>query len=106
MMFCRLPILLLNLLAAGSHAFQAGLISTSRPATVLKAVEEQQDDARRTFVATSMAAAASLFVPQTPPALAAGSVDYKAVASDIMDLVQKNPDWGPTLVRCEKQSCV
>jgi hypothetical protein len=24
------------------------------------------------------------------------TVDYKAVAKDIMDLVNKNPDWGPS----------
>jgi cytochrome c peroxidase len=29
----------------------------------------------------------------------AAGVDYKAVASDISDLVKTNPDWGPTLVR-------
>lgn len=27
------------------------------------------------------------------------TVDYKAVAADIRDLVKANPDWGPTFVR-------
>ena len=58
---------------------------------------------RRTFTVNGMAAAVtSLFLPQIMTSLPASaddsstSVDYKAVAKDIMDLVNKNPDWGPS----------
>lgn len=39
----------------------------------------------------------TIFTPSI--ATAADSVDYKAVANDVADLVVKHPDWGPTLVR-------
>ena len=82
---------LLSLLLAKSHAFHVP--TQSRPkTTALSAVAE--DGSRRNFVAASMAAAASLMLP-TMPARAEG-VDYKAVAADVMDLVKKNPDWGPS----------
>jgi hypothetical protein len=53
---------------------------------------------RRAFVTVGIAAASSLLLPQVVPAHAADatSVDYKAVAKDIVDLVDKNPDWGPS----------
>ena len=50
---------------------------------------------RRAFVTGGVAAASSLFLPQVLPASAA-DVDYKAVAKDIMDMVEKDPDKGPS----------
>lgn len=82
---------MLSLLASSSHAFHVP--SQVRPSSALAAED------RRAFVASSMAAAASLMLNPTLPAQADGGVDYKAVASDIMELCQKNPDWGPTFVR-------
>ena len=82
---------LLSLLLANSHAFHVP--TQVRPQTsALSAVAE--DGSRRNFVAASMAAAASLMVPTMPAH--AEDVDYKAVAADIMELVKKNPDWGPS----------
>lgn len=37
--------------------------------------------------------------PSQSCAADAATVDYKAVAADIRDLVKANPDWGPTFVR-------
>jgi len=56
---------------------------------------------RRAFFAIIGCTAASVATPLFPsPAHAADtSVDYKAVALDIAELITKNPDWGPTLVR-------
>ena len=83
---------LFSLLLASSHAFQVP--TQVRPQkTALAATAE--DDSRRTFMASSVAAAAALMLP-IMPAHADGGVDYKAVAADIMELVKKNPDWGPS----------
>jgi len=87
--------------------------SSSRTTTPLKAVQQDtEDDSRRTFMASSMAAVAASFlggVSQAPaPAYAAAAaakeVDYKAVASDIMALVKKNPDYGPSKLYCSRSS--
>jgi len=86
--------------------------SSSRTTTPLKAVQDTEDDSRRTFMASSMAAVAASFlggVSQAPaPAYAAAAaakeVDYKAVASDIMALVKKNPDYGPSKLYCSRSS--
>ena len=60
--------------------------------------DENGVDGRRAFLSTStVACLACLFKPTL--ALADGDVDYKAVAADIADIVKKNPDKGPTLVR-------
>ena len=94
-----LSTLALALLVSQSvQAFQVGTSTTCARSTAssLKAhVEGQQDDGRRAFMATGMAAAASFLLPQMP-AHADEGVDYKAVAKDIMELVKKNPDWGPS----------
>lgn len=60
--------------------------------------QSMQDD-RRAFLLASTAALASGIVTSFPSQSSAATVDYKAVAADISDLVIKNPDWGPTLVR-------
>lgn len=83
---------------------------SNRPACRLATeVYAQNENSRRTFVTGSVAATiASLGWPynlvhaeDSPVAAAASSsVDYKAVASDIMDLVKKNPDWGPSEFAC------
>lgn len=54
---------------------------------------------RRNFLATGIATGVAAAFTSPPPALAADGVDYKAVASDIADLIKKNPDQGPTMVR-------
>lgn len=86
------------LLLAAQHA-QAFLpnptySSTTAPSTELHAHAAD----RRAFVTGGIGAATTLFLPQVAPVHAAdaASVDYKAVAKDIMDLVEKNPDWGPS----------
>jgi hypothetical protein len=68
--------------------------STSLPA--LQCDDDNTSSGRRAFVAGGvMAAASTLLFPQY--AMADGnSVDYKAVAKDIIDVIQKNPDWGPS----------
>ena len=86
------------LISPTAQAFQVGTSTATRtkPVVALKAhAEGQDDDGRRAFMATGMAAVASLMLPQMP-ANADGGVDYKAVAKDIMKLVEKNPDWGPS----------
>ncbi|CAB9525067.1 c peroxidase, mitochondrial [Seminavis robusta] len=84
----------------GSDAFQVVSSPFSRPMALhaSTADESSSDDARRAFMATGAVGAFSLMMPNLP-AHAADGVDYKAVASDIMDLVKANPDWGPTFVR-------
>lgn len=96
----------LALLGLGTsiYAFQVGPSSScscrasSLALTAIRKDESLQDDSRRAFVTTGTATALSfLLLPQTPSvAHAEGGVDYKAVASDVMDLVKKNPDWGPS----------
>lgn len=54
---------------------------------------------RRNFLATGIATGVAAAFSSPPPALAADGVDYKAVASDIADLIKKKPDQGPTMVR-------
>jgi len=81
-------------LVTTSQAFQA----TTTPAKHQKVsplFATAKDDARRGFLATGMAAAAFYWMIPTQRARAEG-VDYKAVAADVMDLVKKNPDWGPS----------
>ncbi|KAL3908664.1 MAG: hypothetical protein SGILL_008398 [Bacillariaceae sp.] len=85
----------LCLLLAGQHV-QAFLPTFSSKAAVRSSELAAHD--RRDFVTGGIAAVSSLLLPQVLPANAA-DVDYKAVAKDIMDLVEKNPDWGPTFVR-------
>ena len=81
-----------------SGAFQTG--TPRRIFGVRHRVETQLcSTARRDFVVSSIAGACSLVLGQPNTAFAAGSVDYKKVASDIMDLVKKDPDKGPTLLR-------
>lgn len=84
---------LLSLLLVSSHAFQ---VPTQVRTTATSLAATSEDDARRIFLGSSMAAAASLMLPTMPAHAADGGVDYKAVAADIMDLVKKNPDWGPS----------
>jgi hypothetical protein len=89
---------LLSLAITKVHAFQVGTTST-RPTSALHDGSEYNDDGRRAFVVSSMAAAAASFLMPSMPAYAEGRVDYKAVATDIMDLVKKNRDWGPSECR-------
>ena len=82
----------LFLLLAAQHEAQA-FLPTSSPRAAHTSELEAHD--RRGFVTGGIAAMSSLLLPQALPANAA-DVDYKAVAKDIMDLVEKNPDWGPS----------
>jgi len=64
-----------------------------------KSNDENGVDGRRAFLSTStVACLACLFKPTFAHA-DGGDVDYKAVAADIADIIKKNPDKGPTLVR-------
>ena len=85
------------LVSPSAHAFQSSTSTSMRvkQMTMNSHVEGQEDTGRRAFMATGMTAAASLLLPQFP-AYADEGVDYKAVAKDIMGLVEKNPDWGPS----------
>jgi hypothetical protein len=57
---------------------------------------ETSSSGRRAFVTGGVMAAASvLFLPHYATA-DDSAVDYKAVAKDVIDAVQKNPDWGPS----------
>jgi len=77
---------------------------TTLPILSLSAVKSEPSDIserldnRRSFFGLVATSFTSVVVGITP-AIADESVDYKAVADDIADLVKKNPDWGPTLVR-------
>jgi hypothetical protein len=89
------------LLSSSTEAFSPSIVA--RPAATassssfaLHAIRDVADR-RGFFIASGMAAATALLSP-TMPAFA-DDVDYKAVAKDIMDLVNKDPDKGPTLVR-------
>ena len=63
-----------------------------------KSNDENGVDGRRAFLSTSAAAClACLFKPIIVHA--DGDVDYKAVAADIADIIKKDPNKGPTLVR-------
>jgi hypothetical protein len=92
-----IPFALLSLLGSSVDSFQPVGRLSSKLSTSLQAHSQHYDVAnpdRRVFVTGGLVAAASaLLLPQ--PALADG-VDYKAVAKDIMELVEKNPDWGPS----------
>ena len=83
------------------HAFQISSTTHRRSVTSLKASSLDAHDTRRSFLQTCAMGTVASMLFQPPPAAhaAASSVDYKAVASDIAELVKKNPDWGPTLVR-------
>lgn len=79
------------LLASNSVAFSPSFaLPAAKPS--LLALHVVND--RRGFLVASGMAAATLLSP-TLPAFAE-DVDYKSVASDIMDLVKKDPDKGPS----------
>lgn len=64
-------------------------------------MEESSTTNRRAFLGSSLAilVAGAAHPSFADEEAAAAPLDYKAVAADIADLVKKNPDWGPTLVR-------
>ena len=77
---------------------QAFLPTASKAKASMRTTElAAHADDRRTFMTGGIAAATSLLLPKILPANAA-DVDYKAVAKDIMDMVEKNPDWGPSKI--------
>lgn len=76
-----------------SQAFYVAAPSVQRSGTTqLAAVNDRRD-----FVVSSIATASALLIGRQPAF--AAEVDYKAVSSDIANLVKNNPDWGPTIVR-------
>jgi hypothetical protein len=100
--------LVLSLLVSSTGAFyQAGPVhrnpsteahATSRlPVDVENASQQPEIDCngRRTFMIGGAAFLAATLLP-TVPVHADTGVDYKAVAKDIMALVEANPDWGPS----------
>lgn len=101
--------LVLSLLVSSTGAFyQAGTIhrnpptatrATSRLHVDVEDVNQQSDtdrSGRRSFMIGGAAFLASSLLLPTVPVHADATVDYKAVAKDIMALVEKNPDWGPS----------
>ena len=83
-----------------SQAFSPSATSVARRATstssatfVLHAKSKNVADRRDFLVAGGMAVATSLL---TPKLAYADDVDYKAVAKDIMDIVNSDPDKGPS----------
>ena len=88
-----------------AYAFVPSSITTAKTTTAgsalystTKSNDENGVDGRRVFLSTStVACLACLFKPTLVHA--DGGVDYKAVAADIADIIKKNPDKGPTLVR-------
>lgn len=104
--------LVLALLVATNDAFQVGTgrnlhaTTTALSSSRLKVhVDNGQQlynnhDGRRSFLVAGAACAASLLLQPIIPVHADGGVDYKAVAKDVMALVNENPDWGPS------ESCV
>lgn len=101
-----LSLSLLSLLGAAVDSFQTVVLSKSPPKSALQAYTQEGNDQqqaahpdRRAFVSSGILAAASTLLVTSQPDLAlaaAEGVDYKAIAKDIMDLVEKNPDWGPS----------
>jgi cytochrome c peroxidase len=93
----------------GSQAFQAVYRKTpvavlalgAQPGCPEAGLEAGRVDGRRAFlwttVLSSSALVANTFLPL--PASAAATVNYKAVAKDITDMVKQDPDKGPTFVR-------
>jgi cytochrome c peroxidase len=87
------------LLTSSTHAFSPSLTSPAVKSSriALSAGNTNVADRRGFLISSGVAAATALLSPARPAV--AADVDYKAVASDIMDLVKKDPDKGPTLVR-------
>jgi len=83
-----------------AEAFSVAPQSKVRGQTKLfHSIKNEAFDDRRSFLLSGLATAVTATSLGIPLPAVAASVDYKAVAADIMDLVKKNPDWGPTLVR-------
>ena len=81
-----------------TNAFNPSVLSIYRPTTTssfsLHAEANNISDRRGFLVTGGILAATSLSTPIMPAH--ADDVDYKAVARDIMDLVSKDPDKGPS----------
>ena len=105
MMLTKLLSCLALLSGQSAYAFAPSITATTKTTTAgsalystTKSNDENGVDGRRAFLSTSAAAClACLFKPTIVHA--DGDVDYKAVAADIADIIKKNPDKGPTLVR-------
>jgi len=85
-------------------SFQIGSTTTRPTKTCLFSGQSSNEVAaenRRSFLSAAvMAAGAAVTASSWYPLQAlAADVDYKAVSNDIAELVRKNPDWGPTMVR-------
>jgi hypothetical protein len=98
----RVSTILLNFcaLVVQTGAFIAPSMQGRRDYSHLQAFKSAEEalasNDRRAFLWSTVAASLAVALPF--PANAAG-VDYKAVATDIADMIKKEPDWGPTLVR-------
>lgn len=81
------------------NAFKSPLPYTPASSVGSKEGIEQE---RRNFLATSIATATSALIWGSHLAVARASstmLNYKEVSRDIAALVEKYPDWGPTIVR-------
>jgi len=105
MMLTKVLSCLVLLSGQSAYAFAPSRTTTAKTTTAgsalystTKSNDENGVDGRRAFLSTStVACLACLFKPTMVNAN--GDVDYKAVAADIADIIKKNPDKGPTLVR-------
>lgn len=100
----RMALSLVAAVAASNPAlaFHVSTPPSSRGTTVTTPTTLFAVDDRRAFLAAAagtMSAAAFRTGPSNFAHAATSAVDYKAVSADVAALVQKNPDWGPTLVR-------
>lgn len=85
------------------QAFQIPTSSSRRPldTTSLSAHADAEvvGTERRAFLLGTLGAASVSLMGLVPQKANAVGVDYKAVSRDIADLIKKEPDWGPTMIR-------
>ena len=112
-MMARLPLALVLAWSAAATAFQpvpqqqksaAAIRAASLPplrsvAASADGAAQQDDGARRNFVAAGLAFGAASLIPAGPAWSSSAAVDYRAVAEDIAALIRADPDKGPTLIR-------
>ena len=102
MLFYNQFLLLSFLSSISAFAPQAWPKVKTGELTPLLATLDGEEFERRSFFTKSAVMAltvSTLFGNPSPSTATSTSIDYKAVAADIADLVKADPDKGPTLVR-------
>ena len=94
------------LLSSGALAF-APAPHHARVASPLYSTSSiaEDDGSRRSFLSTAGFAAGMALMGGLPQNAYADGADYKAVANDIADIIKKDPNKGPTLVRLVSDVC-